>query len=79
MIQGTPVNIIVGSHVWVEDHEEAWIEGQVLEIKGSDATTLATNGKTVSQSHILFQFHANSLSISIYLLPAFFTVYNHAK
>lgn len=49
MIQGTPVNIIVGLHVWVEDHEEAWIEGQVLEIKESDATILTTDDKTVSQ------------------------------
>ncbi|XP_042027430.1 myosin-12-like [Salvia splendens] len=44
---GTPVNIIVGSHVWAEDPEAAWIDGQVLEIKGSDATILATNGNTI--------------------------------
>nr|DAD42073.1 TPA_asm: hypothetical protein HUJ06_000303 [Nelumbo nucifera] len=44
---GTPVNIIVGSHVWVEDSELAWIDGEVTEIKGSDATIVTTDGKTV--------------------------------
>ncbi|GER57807.1 myosin family protein [Striga asiatica] len=47
MIQGTPVNIIVGSHVWAEDPELAWIEGEVAEIKGSDAVILTTTGKTI--------------------------------
>ncbi|CAI9103295.1 OLC1v1001751C1 [Oldenlandia corymbosa var. corymbosa] len=44
---GTPVNIIVGSHVWVEDPEIAWIDGQVAEIKGSDATIVTANEKTI--------------------------------
>lgn len=44
---GTPVNIIVGSHVWAEDPEAAWIDGEVLEIKGSNATIVTTNGKTI--------------------------------
>ncbi|XP_028075342.1 myosin-12-like isoform X1 [Camellia sinensis] len=47
MIQGTPVNIIVGSQVWAEDPEVAWIDGEVIEIKGSDATIVTTNGKTI--------------------------------
>lgn len=42
------MNIIVGSHVWVEDPEIAWIDGEVLDIKGSNATIVTTNGKTVS-------------------------------
>ena len=46
-IQGTPVNIIVGSHVWIEDPEEAWLDGEVTEIKGRDATITTSNGKTV--------------------------------
>lgn len=45
-IQGTPVNIIVGSHVWAEDPEAAWIDGEVIQINGSDATIATTNGKT---------------------------------
>ncbi|XP_020237959.1 myosin-12 [Cajanus cajan] len=44
---GTPVNIIVGSQVWVEDPEDAWIDGEVTEISGRNATIIATNGKTV--------------------------------
>ncbi|CAL5398354.1 unnamed protein product [Camellia sinensis] len=43
---GTPVNIIVGSQVWAEDPEVAWIDGEVIEIKGSNATIVSTNGKT---------------------------------
>lgn len=47
---GTPVNIIVGSHVWLEDPGEAWVDGVVTEIKGGDATIATTNGKTVVAS-----------------------------
>lgn len=52
MIQGTPVNIIVGSQVWIEDPDDAWIDGEVTEIKGSNATVVTTNGRKVS-SHTL--------------------------
>lgn len=45
---GTPVNIIVGSHVWVEDPEVAWIDGEVIAIKGKDATIITTNGNTIT-------------------------------
>ncbi|CAL5380751.1 unnamed protein product [Camellia sinensis] len=44
---GTPVNIIVGSHVWAEDPEVAWIDGEVIEIKDRDATIVTTNGRTI--------------------------------
>ncbi|XP_030962700.1 myosin-12-like [Quercus lobata] len=44
---GSPVNIIVGSHVWAEDPEDAWVDGDVQEINGRDATIIATNGKTI--------------------------------
>ncbi|CAL4944371.1 unnamed protein product [Urochloa decumbens] len=47
---GTPVNIIVGSAVWLEDPGEAWLDGVVTEIKGRDATIATTNGKTVVAS-----------------------------
>lgn len=47
MMQGTSVNIIVGSHVWVEDPEDAWIDGVVQAIKGGQATIISTDGKTV--------------------------------
>ncbi|XP_057725408.1 myosin-12 isoform X1 [Arachis stenosperma] len=44
---GTPVNIIVGSHVWVEDPEISWIDGVVTEINGKNATIVTSNGRTV--------------------------------
>ncbi|KAJ0039099.1 hypothetical protein Pint_24134 [Pistacia integerrima] len=44
---GTPVNIIVGSHVWVEDPEVAWIDSEVKDINGRDATLITSNGKTI--------------------------------
>ncbi|XP_043691313.1 myosin-12 isoform X2 [Telopea speciosissima] len=44
---GTPVNIVVGSHVWAEDRVEAWIDGEVIEIKGNDATIVTADGKTI--------------------------------
>ncbi|KAJ0078681.1 hypothetical protein Patl1_23216 [Pistacia atlantica] len=45
--EGSPVNIIVGSHVWAEDPELAWIDGQVSKITGQDVEIQATNGKKV--------------------------------
>ncbi|KAI8539584.1 hypothetical protein RHMOL_Rhmol09G0194100 [Rhododendron molle] len=45
--KGTPVNIIVGSHVWVEDPALAWIDGQVLKINGAEADIQTSNGKTI--------------------------------
>lgn len=61
------MNIIVGSHVWVEDPEVAWIDGEVLAIKGKDATITTTNGKNVSYCYnphnkILFLSIVNSYS-----------------
>ncbi|KAK9282815.1 hypothetical protein L1049_011037 [Liquidambar formosana] len=44
---GTLVNIIVGSHVWAEDPEAAWIDGEVIAINGRDATIITTNEKTI--------------------------------
>ena len=41
------MNIIVDSHVWVEDPDEAWIDGQVSKINGKDAEIETSNGKKV--------------------------------
>ena len=46
-LQGAPVNITVGSHIWVEDPDEAWIDGQVSKINGKDAEIETSNGKKV--------------------------------
>ncbi|GAV66769.1 Myosin_head domain-containing protein/IQ domain-containing protein/DIL domain-containing protein/Myosin_N domain-containing protein [Cephalotus follicularis] len=45
---GTTVNIIVGSHVWVEDPGVAWIDGQVSKINGEEAEIEISNGKKVT-------------------------------
>uniref|UniRef100_A0A803PGQ9 Uncharacterized protein n=1 Tax=Cannabis sativa TaxID=3483 RepID=A0A803PGQ9_CANSA len=44
---GLPVNIIVGSHVWVGDPELVWVDGHVLNIDGEEAEIQTTNGKKV--------------------------------
>ncbi|XP_045798255.1 myosin-6-like isoform X2 [Trifolium pratense] len=38
---------IVGTHVWVEDSDVAWIDGEVLEVNGEEVKVLCTSGKTV--------------------------------
>ncbi|KAK6232958.1 hypothetical protein SCA6_003031 [Theobroma cacao] len=48
LLQGTPVNIIVGSHIWVEDADEAWIDGQVSKINGNNAEIETSDGKKVT-------------------------------
>ncbi|CAL9116696.1 unnamed protein product [Musa acuminata var. zebrina] len=45
--QATKFNIAVGSQVWVEDAEVAWIDGEVLEIKGDEIKISCTSGKMV--------------------------------
>ncbi|KAL5702008.1 hypothetical protein ACHQM5_027281 [Ranunculus cassubicifolius] len=44
---GTAVNIIVGSHVWVEDPSVAWMDGQVTKITGDSVEIETSGGKTV--------------------------------
>ncbi|KAG5055444.1 hypothetical protein JHK85_007954 [Glycine max] len=40
-------NPVVGSHIWVEDPDVAWIDSEVLEVKGEEIKVLCTSGKTV--------------------------------
>ncbi|CAN6290994.1 unnamed protein product [Urochloa humidicola] len=39
---------VVGSHVWVEDPDEAWMDGLVEEINGDDLVINCTSGKKVT-------------------------------
>ncbi|XP_015576558.1 myosin-11 isoform X1 [Ricinus communis] len=48
LLQGTTVNIIEGSHVWVEDPELAWLDGQVLKITGKNVEIETSKGKKVT-------------------------------
>ncbi|KAI5680025.1 hypothetical protein M9H77_01252 [Catharanthus roseus] len=41
------VSLAVGSLVWVEDPDVAWIDGEVVEVNGQDVKVLCTSGKTV--------------------------------
>ncbi|KAL0905929.1 hypothetical protein M5K25_024381 [Dendrobium thyrsiflorum] len=45
--QATPGNIVVGTHVWVEDPVLAWIDGEVVQIKGNEIHVRTIKGKTV--------------------------------
>ncbi|KAI4329848.1 hypothetical protein MLD38_028188 [Melastoma candidum] len=37
----------VGSSVWLEDLDDAWIDGEVIEVKDDELKVLCTSGKTV--------------------------------
>ncbi|TQD87475.1 hypothetical protein C1H46_026987 [Malus baccata] len=41
------ISLVVGSLVWVEDPEEAWLDGEIVEIKSENYKVLCTSGKTV--------------------------------
>lgn len=43
----TSKTVVVGSHVWVEDPEVAWKDGDVVEVKGDVVTVKCTSGETV--------------------------------
>ena len=62
LLQASPVNLIVGSHVWVEDPVLAWIDGEVTQINGQDVHVHTTNGKKVSAALFIAKlFHCSLL------------------
>ncbi|KAG2377270.1 Myosin-8 Myosin XI [Vigna angularis] len=49
--QAGQLNLVVGSHVWVEDPELAWIDGEIQESKKDEVTILFESGtRVVSKS-----------------------------
>ncbi|KAG0457447.1 hypothetical protein HPP92_022604 [Vanilla planifolia] len=44
----TLANIGIGLQVWVVDPDDAWIDGEVLEVRGDEVKVRFTNGKTVT-------------------------------
>ncbi|GJX75101.1 myosin-9-like protein isoform X1 [Tanacetum coccineum] len=46
-LQAAPVNIILGTQVWVEDPNVCWIEGIVTKITGQEVEVETTDGKKV--------------------------------
>jgi len=56
LLQAAPVNIVVGSHVWVEDPDLAWVDGEVSQINGHEVHVHTTNGKSVCFSWLIVKF-----------------------
>lgn len=48
-LQGSKVNITVGSNVWVEDPDICWVDGEVVKINGEELQIKTTNGKQVKE------------------------------
>ncbi|RHN78327.1 putative myosin ATPase [Medicago truncatula] len=46
-VQAGQLTYFVGSHVWVEDPDEAWIDGEILESKDDEITISYESGKKV--------------------------------
>ncbi|KAH9605690.1 hypothetical protein KSS87_015847, partial [Heliosperma pusillum] len=47
LLQATPENVIIGSKVWVEDPQLAWVDGEVSRVNGTELQIQTTNGKSV--------------------------------
>lgn len=47
-MQAVSIHYVVGSLVWVEDQEEAWLDGEVVEVNGEELTVNCTTGNIVS-------------------------------
>ncbi|ONM38760.1 Myosin family protein with Dil domain [Zea mays] len=45
--KASTLNIVIGSHVWVEDKDLSWVDGEVSRIDGKKAHVRTTKGKTV--------------------------------
>lgn len=65
-LQAASISLPVGSLVWVEDPDIAWIDGEILEVNGSDIKVLCNSGKTVSE-HMTFYFREGVMSCFIQL------------
>ncbi|KAL0920549.1 hypothetical protein M5K25_009691 [Dendrobium thyrsiflorum] len=44
----TLAHIAIGSHVWVADPDDAWIDGEVFKVNGEEVKVICTSGKTVN-------------------------------
>ncbi|XP_047179632.1 myosin-6-like [Vigna umbellata] len=53
-------NPIVGSQIWVEDPDVAWIDGEVLEVKGEVIKVLCSSGKTVVVEASSIYYHKDT-------------------
>ena len=46
-LQADQASVAVGSQVWVEDPDVAWIDGEVIKVNGDTVTVKCSNEKTV--------------------------------
>jgi hypothetical protein len=53
-VQAGQLNYFVGSHVWVEDPDEAWIDGEILESKDDEITISYESGTKVNLLESMF-------------------------
>lgn len=57
IFQAASVSFAVGSLVWIEDPDEAWLDGEVVETNGENLKVLCTSGKTVStEMHFVLKY-----------------------
>ena len=43
--------MVVGSHVWVEDPDICWVDGEVVKINGEELEIKTSNGKKVEKKY----------------------------
>ena len=46
-LQAAQASVAVGSQVWVEDPDVAWIDGEVIKVNGDTVTVKCSNEKMV--------------------------------
>ncbi|KAG6536947.1 hypothetical protein ZIOFF_002025 [Zingiber officinale] len=54
-------SVSVGSQVWVEDPDVVWIDGEVLEVKGSEIKISCSTGRAVSTSFTVKQHFVSGM------------------
>jgi len=59
-LQAAQASIAVGSQVWVEDPDVAWIDGEVVKVNGDTVTVKCSNEKTVCCFFGKFRVSANA-------------------
>lgn len=69
LLQVANFNPVVGSLVWVEDSDVAWIDGEVVEVNGQDIKVLCTSGKTVSKLTELFHYFTTQPAAEFHFPP----------
>jgi hypothetical protein len=55
-LKASKSRFVVGSHVWVEDPDEAWMDGLVEQINGDELVVNCTSGKKVINCSMLCLF-----------------------